>query len=238
MSFLTGANRGIGRAFVDEFLRREVGTLYAAVRDVDGADLPSDSRIVPIRLDLADRGSIEATAAQVPDVNVLINNAGYAGLSGALSPDNIDAARHEMEVNYFGPLQLVRALRDTAVLSSEGAIINVGSYAAYVTIPSNGTYCASKAAFLALTRTLSAELKQRGTRVYSVLPTQVNTEMVASQPGARIEPEVVAVEALDAIGSDLEEVYPGERGKLIHEQYRADPFAVQLRMSEARVDLF
>ena len=85
---------------------------------------------------------------------------------------------------------------------------------------------------------MSVEQKGRGTRVFSVLPTQVNTEMVASQSGPRIEPEEVAIEALDALGTDLEEVYPGERGKRIHAEYRANPSAVQARMSEARVHPF
>ena len=235
---LTGANRGIGRAFLDELLRRNVGKIYAGVRSLNSNDLPADPRIVPVQLDLADPDSIEAAAAQVPDVNVLINNAGFAGHTGALGAPDMDAARREMEVNYFGPLHLTRALCDTALVSSSGAIVNVGSLGAYVTLPKDGTYCASKAANLAVTRTIRAELKGRGTRVIAVLPPQVDTQMVADQPGPRIRPEEVAIEALDAVESGLDEVFPGERGKTVFAAFRADPEAVQAKMDEERVTPF
>ena len=85
---------------------------------------------------------------------------------------------------------------------------------------------------------MGAELKRRGARVIAVLPTLVNTEMGEWHSGPSIEPSVVAIDALDALDTDLEEVYPGDRGKMIDAAYRADPVAIQARMSAERVTPF
>lgn len=82
-------------------------------------------------------------------------------------------------MNYFGPLTIAQAFRDTPALKSGGAVINVLSFLAFATVPRGGTYSASKAAGLALTRTLRAELKSRGTQVLAVFPVQVDTPMGA-----------------------------------------------------------
>ncbi|MBV8968713.1 MAG: SDR family NAD(P)-dependent oxidoreductase [Verrucomicrobia bacterium] len=107
---LTGANGGIGRAFVDELLRRGVSKLYAGVRDIRGSTLPNDPRLVLFELDVTNPASIEAVAKKASDINILINNAGIANFSGPLTVPNLDAARMEMEVNYSGrckcPVQL------------------------------------------------------------------------------------------------------------------------------------
>ena len=227
---LTGANGGIGMAFVDELLRRGVDKLYVGVRKLEGNSFPDDGRIVPVLLDVSDPASIDAASKQVADVNILINNAGFMAFSGALSASDPDAARKEMEVNYFGPLQLTRALKDSNIFSSSGAIVNVLSYLALLTLPMAGSYCASKAASLALTRTLRAELKERGTRVIAVLPVQVDTRMGAGLPDPKVKPSEVAIEALDAIESGQDEVFPGEPSKGVDAAFKADPAAVQAQL--------
>ena len=229
---LTGANGGIGLAFVDELLRRAVGKVYLGVRKLDSHSFPNDPRLVPLQLDVTNPASIEAAARQAADVNILINNAGFAAFSGALTAANPDAARQEMEVNYFGPLQLTRALKDSKLFSSSGAIVNVGSYLALVTMPIAGTYCASKAANLALTRTIRAELKSKGTRVIAVLPVQTDTRMGAGLPDPKVKPSEVAIEALDAIESGQEEVFPGAPSKGVDAAFKADPAAFQAQLAQ------
>jgi len=227
---LTGANGGIGQAFVEELLTRDVEKLYAGVRSLDGHTLPSDPRLEMIQLDVTDPASIAAAARQVDDVNLLINNAGWAAFSGALTAPSIDAARQEMEVNYFGPLQVTRALKDTRVFSADGGIINLVSFLALATLPLAGTYSASKAAALALTRTIRAELKGKGTRVVAVLPVQTDTKMGAALPDPKVKPSEVAVEALDALEAGLDEVFPGEPSKGAAKAFKADPAAVQAQL--------
>jgi short-subunit dehydrogenase len=229
---LTGANGGIGRAFVEELLGRGVDKLYCGVRSLDGSNLPNDPRVVAIELDVTDAASIAAAAVQAADVDLLINNAGTAAYSGALTAANIDAARQEMEVNYFGPLQVTRAFKNTPVFSASGAIINVVSFLGLVTLPLAGTYSASKSAALALTRTMRAELKEKGTRVIAILPVQTDTKLGATLPDPKVQPGEVASEALDALESGLDEVFPGAPSKGAATAFKADPAAVQASLSE------
>jgi NAD(P)-dependent dehydrogenase (short-subunit alcohol dehydrogenase family) len=224
---LTGANGGISRAFVDELLRRGAQKIYLGVRTLNGHSFPDDPRLVPVRLDIADEASIDEAVKRVSDINILINNAGYAAFTGVLSAESVDAARREMEVNYFGPFLLTRALKGTAVFSESGAIVNVASFLGLVTLPLAGTYSASKSAALALTKTIRAELKGRGTRVIAVLPVQVDTPMGAALPEPRVKPTEVAVETLDAVESGLEEVFPGKPTKMAAAAFKADPAAMQ-----------
>lgn len=163
IALVTGANGGIGRALVSELLERGVSKVYLGVRDV-GVDhgFPNDSRLELLKLDVTDANQISAAASVATDVNLLINNAGYTNGTGALGVESVDGARREMEVNYFGPLAVARAFRHTPVFTENGAILNVLSFLSLVTLPLAGTYSASKAAALALTRTLQAELKGRG----------------------------------------------------------------------------
>ena len=229
---LTGANGGIGRAFADELLRRGAGKVYLGVRNASGQTFPDDPRLEVVQLDVADAASISAAAAKASDVNILINNAGFAAFTGGIAAPSIDAARREMDVNYFGPLQLTRALKESPVFSSAGAIINIISFLGLATLPAAGTYSASKSAALALTRTLRAELKAKGTRVVAVLPVQVDTPMGAGLPEPEFKPAEVAAEALDALETGLEEVFPGHLSKEAAAGFKADPAAVQARLSQ------
>lgn len=228
---LTGANGGIGRAFVEEILKRDVQKLYVGVRKVGGHNFPADSRIEEVQLDVANQSDIDAVASKVKDVNILISNAGFAAFTGAVTADNLDAAYSEMETNYFGPLKLTRALKDTPVFSDNGAIVYVTSFLALATLPVAGTYSASKAAIHSLTRTVRAELKPKGTRVVAVLPVQTDTPMAAALPEPKVKPAEVAIETLNAIESGQEEVYPGVPSKSVAEAFKSNPLAVQQQFS-------
>jgi len=229
---LTGANRGIGRAFVDELLRRGAGKVYLGVRNVNSQSFPDDPRLEVIHLDLGDPASILAAAAKARDANILINNAGFMAGTGGIAAPSLDGARQEMEANYFGPLQLTRAMKDSPVFSSSGAIINLLSFLSLATIPAAGTYSASKSAALALTRTVRAELKAKGTLVVAVLPVQVDTEMGAGLPEPRLKPSEVASDALDALEAGEEEVFPGQLSKNAAAGFKANPAAVQAQLSQ------
>jgi NAD(P)-dependent dehydrogenase (short-subunit alcohol dehydrogenase family) len=233
IALVTGANRGIGRAFVDELLKRGAAKIYVAARDPASlTDLPKDARLVPLALDVADEAAVLRAAKAASDVTLLINNAGVAGFHGAISAPDLATARREMEVNYFGPLSMARAFAPHLGASGGGAIVNILSFLSLVTLPRAGTYSASKAAALALTRSVRAELAGQGTRVVAVMPVQVDTDMGRDLPEPRLTPQEVAAEALDAVESGLDDVFPGELTRGSAAAFARDPKGVQDHMSK------
>ena len=231
---LTGANGGIGRAFVKELLARGASKIYLGARNpATVQDLISGSdKLVAVELDLAAPEQIANVAKIASDINLLINNAGTAAFSGVLSARDTTGARAEMEANYFGVLALSQALRDTSAFRAGGAIVNVLSVLSHITLPVAGTYSASKAAALHLTRTLRAELKTRGVQVLGVLPAQTDTALGAALPEPKLTPQQVAAGALDALAAGADEVFPGELSKATAKAFKDDPEGVQAHMAQ------
>ena len=184
-----------------------------------------------LTLDVTKPDQVAAMAKAAADITLLINNAGAAAFSGVLSARDTVGARNEMEVNYFGVLALTQALRDTPAFRSGGAIVNLLSFLSLVTLPVAGTYSAAKAAELALTRTLRAELKARGVQVLGVMPVQVDTEMGAALPEPKLTPAEVATGMLDALEAGEEEVFPGALSQGAAEMFRANPTGMQAHMA-------
>jgi short-subunit dehydrogenase len=231
---ITGANGGIGRALVRELLNRGAAKIYLGARDTAALQplLATSDRLVPLQLDVTDPAQVARAAHSAADITLLINNAGAAAFTGALSTHDTAAARQEMEVNYFGTLALAQALRATPAFQRGGAIVNVLSILAHVTLPVAGTYSASKAAALALTRTLRAELKPRGVQVLGVLPVQTDTAMGAALPEPRLTPADVAAGTLDALEAGDEEVFPGALSQGAAQAFRADPVGMQAQLAQ------
>lgn len=230
---ITGAKGGIGSALVHELLRRGAKKIYLGARNEASLQtlLATSSRLVPLTLDVTNPQQVEKAAALAADITMLINNAGVATFSGALSVTDTAKARQEMEVNYFGMLSLTQALRHTPALQKGGAIVNILSFLGLVTMPILGSYSASKAASLALTRTLRAELKPRGTQVLAVLPVQVETAMGATMPEPRLTPEEVARDTLEALEAGEDEVFPGTLSENAASAFRQDPAALQANLA-------
>src|SRR5262249_29117406 len=104
IALVTGANRGLGRRFAEELVRRGA-RVYACARNPQAVDLPG---VTPVRLDITDAASIAAARAVAGDLTLLINNAGSATGASLLEGDPA-AIRLEMETHYFGALAMVRA---------------------------------------------------------------------------------------------------------------------------------
>lgn len=235
VALVTGANRGIGRVFVKELLKRGASKVYIAARDTTSLKAllkDGDNRLVPMPLDVTDPDQVAAAAVIASDVTLLINNAGYAAFEGAISASDTDSARREMDVNYFGTLALTRAFAPVLARTGGGALINMLSMLSLISLPVAATYSASKAASLSLTRSVRAELGAQGTQVVGVLAVQTETEMGAKLPEPRMAPQEVVTDALDAIEAGInDEIVAGEQTRAIHTAFTVDPKGLQAKMS-------
>ena len=195
---VTGANRGIGKAFAEALLDRGATKVYAAVRDVATV---TDPRLVPIQLDVTDPERVAAVARELDDVQVVVNNAGVLSIATPLSA-SIDVARAELETNYLGLVSVTQAFAPVLQRNGGGAFINVVSALSWVSMPLVATYSASKAAAWSFTNAARIELRRQGTQVVGVHAGPVDTDMAASFDLEKIPPATVATSALDALEAD------------------------------------
>jgi NAD(P)-dependent dehydrogenase (short-subunit alcohol dehydrogenase family) len=204
-ALVTGANRGLGKAFVDELLNRGVAGVYAAARNPDTLDF-DDDRVIPIRLDITKPDDVLAAASRSADVAVLVNNAGAMLRTPLLAAPDLSAARAEMETNYFGTLAMCRAFAPVLAKNGGGAVVNVLSVASWLASPFNGSYGASKSAEWALTNAIRVELRASRTLVVGVHAGWIDTDMAANVPEAKISTGDVARQTLDGVERGAEEV--------------------------------
>ena len=229
VALVTGANRGIGAAFVQGLLDAGARRVYAAARNRQTlATLAQrDSRVIPIALDITDDSSVQEAAAQLIDIDLLVNNAGAALGARLIGAPDLSAARQEMEVNYFGLLRMCRAFAPILAANGGGTLINMLSILARVASPTAGSYSASKASAFSLTQAVRAELLSQGTRVIGVLPGYVDTAMAERVTAPKIQPSEVVRATLDALQADQDDVYPGEQASQIAAWLLQDPKAVE-----------
>ncbi len=230
VALVTGANRGIGRTFVEALQRQGAAKIYATARNPSSlADLAGGggAEIVPVALDVTDPAQIHAAAANHRDVTLLINNAGIARFAGVIAADSLDAARAEMETNYFGALTMIRAFAPILAANGGGAIVNVESIGSFVNIPVLGSYCASKAAVHSMTQAVRAELAGQNTLVVSVYPGPVDTDMAANLAMDKVPPSQIAEATLRAIAAGQEDVYPDDMAAAVRDRLLAEPKVVE-----------
>lgn len=226
---VTGANRGMGRGYVDQLLERGVAKVYAAARDPRTIDA-SDDRVVPLQLDVSDPGSVARAAAEATDVSVLINNAGIARGASVLEPGNV-ALREELETNLIGPLSLASAFADR-IAERSGAIVNVASVLSW--LPVGGTYGVSKAALWSATDSLRIELGPRGVQVVGVYVGYVDTDMTSGVEAPKSDPADVVRQVLDGIESGATEVLADDLSRFVRSNLN-ESFEVQLERVTALV---
>ena len=198
---VTGASRGIGKALVDEALRRGAKRVYAGTRR---PLTHADERVTPLTLDVTDAGQIAAASEMVGSLDVLINNAGVYGYEDLA--DRAGLERH-LGVNLFGPYGVIQALLPRLV-ESKGAIVNVLSMAAVAAVPISPAYSISKAAAFSLTQSLRATLAGQGVDVHAVLPGPVDTDMVRDLDIPKASPQSVARAILDGLAKGEDEIFP------------------------------
>lgn len=211
---ITGANRGIGRALIEEALKREAKRVYAGTRE---AFAHSDGRVVPLVFDVTKAAQIQDAVGSVDSLDVLVNNAGIDLHDDLSDRDGID--RH-LAVNLFGTHGVIQAFLPL-LAHSQGAIINVLSLAALASVPFSPAYAISKAAEFSLTQSLRALLSGRGVKVYAVFPGPVDTDMTRSLDIPKASAESVARAILDGMENDEEDIFPDPMSSGIAESWRS-----------------
>ncbi len=236
VALVTGANRGIGKGFVEELLATGAVRIYAAAR-VASTLAPlvalAPERIIPLTLDVTDPQQIRAAAAVARDVTLLINNAGIAGSPGArrlIGASDLADARLVMETNFWGQLDMCRAFAPALAVNGGGVIVNILSVGALFSLPEFGSYSAAKWAARAMGFAVRAELYRQRTLVANVYPAGVESDMSKNNPAPKISAREHARQVLAALARGEEEIFPGDAGP----KFR-DPIARDAREFERQV---
>jgi NAD(P)-dependent dehydrogenase (short-subunit alcohol dehydrogenase family) len=181
---VTGANRGIGQALVEEAPRRGAKRVYAATRQ---PLVHPDERVTSLTMDVTNAEQIEAALEKVDSLDVPINNAGVQPVDDL---NDRAALEHSLAVNFFGTYGVTQAFLPLLTRAG-GAIVNVVSIAALAAVPAIPAYSISKAAAFNLSQSLRALPAGRGVDVHVALPGPVDTEMTQRpwpRTGAAVRP--------------------------------------------------
>lgn len=210
---VTGANRGIGRALIEEALRRGAKRVYAGTRT---ALAYQDERVTPLTLDVTNAAHIQQAVDEVRSLDMLINNAGIA-LYDDLSDRSV-LERH-LAVNLFGTHGVTQAFLPLLTRAG-GDIVNNLSINAFAPLPLIPAYSISKAAAFSLTQSLRALVAGRGVRVHAVLTGIVDTDMSRGVDMPKASPESVAQAIFDGVEKGEEDIFPDPMAESQAESWR------------------
>src|ERR1700712_3960532 len=210
VALVTGANRGLGRAFARALVDAGAAKVYAAARDTSTI---TDPDVIPVALDVTDHDQVAALAAELGDVTIVINNAGIGLAASALGGDSLDDHRAEFEVNYFGTLAVARAFAPVLKANGGGALVNMLSALSFVAYPQIGNYSASKSAAWAITNALRTQLRGQGTALVGVHAGYIDTDMPAAIDDPKIPVEQVADAVIEGLKAGTEEVLSDDTSK-------------------------
>lgn len=228
VALVTGANRGIGAAIVEALISAGALKVYAAARNTD--ELNSlvqrfDGKVIPLQLDVTNETQIRAAAQTATDVDLLVNNAGVAAKIGGdfTDPDWLVQGRLEMDVNFFGTLQMAQVFAPVLKANGGGALVNIGSIASLVNFPLFVSYSASKAATHSVTQAARILLKAQGTQVFGVYPGLIDTRMAADVPLPKVSATHAALQIVQGLELGQEEIFPDPMGQQMGAAYLSDP---------------
>ena len=205
---VTGANRGIGRAFVHELLARGARRVYTGARDP--SSIAVQAKVQPLRLDVNNPKDVASAATLATDVTLVINNAGIAQPGGFLAADSEDVSRRIFETNFFSMLRMSKAFAPVLEANGGGALLNVLSVASWVNGGELAAYSASKSAAWSLTNALRNELAAQKTQVMALHMAYVDTDLTRGFDVPKSSPEEIVKRALDGLEAGLDEVLADE----------------------------
>ena len=225
---VTGANRGIGRALVEEALQLGAKRIYAGTRT---EMTHPDPRVIPLILDVTNEEQIREAVRTVGSLDVLINNAGVAYYDDL--SDRTMLNRH-LAVNFFGTYDLIQAFLP-ALMRSRGAIVNNLSMVALASFPPIASYSISKAAAFSLTQSFRAFLAGKGIKVYAVLTGPVDTDMNRGLDIPKASPESAARAIYAGVEQEEEEIFPDPASASIAESWRGSAAKALERQNAASI---
>ncbi|WP_125776629.1 SDR family oxidoreductase [Antribacter gilvus] len=233
VALVTGANRGLGRAFAQSLLERGARKVYATARRPDSVDLPG---VEVLALDITDPQAVKAVAEAAPDVSLLINNAGIQTGTNLVS-GSLDALRHELETNLFGHLSMTRAFAPALAANGGGAIVNVLSAMSWFGVDGANSYHVTKAAAWAMTNGVRLELAEQGTLVTAVHLGLADTDMSAGWDVEKLAPSVLADAVLDGVEQGKAEVLADQWSRDIKSRLALPPEQFNEAMAQALATL-
>ena len=199
---ITGASKGLGRALAVRFAAEGADLALCArsgkaLEELHNSLISTGVRVVAVQCDVANsvqvQSFVEKVAAELGDVDVLINNAGYV-LSGAAEHATLEQAKAQFETNFFGVLRLTNAILPGMRQAGDGRIVNISSVVGFLPAPYMGIYAASKHALEGYTETLDHEVRRFGVRAILVQPAYTKSKFSGNARFARVALELYAAE--------------------------------------------
>jgi NAD(P)-dependent dehydrogenase (short-subunit alcohol dehydrogenase family) len=225
---VTGANRGLGKALVEEALRRGAKRVYAGARQPFAH---ANRRVTPLMLDVTHAAQIRAAVEKVDALDILINN---AGVSFQCDLSDRAALEQLLAVNLFGTYDVTEAFLPV-LARSRSAIVNVLSLASLAAVPFDPLYSISKAAAFSLSQSLRALLAARGVSVHTVLPGPIDTDMTRGLDIPKASAEATARAILDGVENEDEEIFPDPMSEAIAAGWRSSAVKALQRQFAAYV---
>ncbi|WP_298487045.1 SDR family oxidoreductase [uncultured Maribacter sp.] len=222
ITLITGANRGIGKSLVKASLEKGARKIYATCRDLNKMPNFEDERVVTLELDITDNSQILKIVEKAKDVEILINNAGVLSQGNVLEGE-VSGFENNMNVNYYGTINMMRAFAPILEKNSPAKIINIVSIAAYSPLPFISGYAASKAALFSATKSVRIELAKKGITVYAINPGAIDTDMNKGSEWDMPAPDGIATIILDKVEAGELDVIPDEMGQGMYKAWREEP---------------
>ncbi len=219
---VTGANRGIGAAIVQEMLKAGVAKIYATARDPNTLPSFGDPRVAPLQMDITSDTSVTAAAAAAKDVDVLVNNAGTLAFGDYLS-SNWKTFEDDMRTNYFGTLRVLRAFTPQFVARESGTIANISRVVGLSAVPVMAGYSASKAALHSITQSLRGTLEKDNVIVIGIYPGPIETDLAKEVPyPEKATPEYAAANIVKGIAEGQTYIFPDPMAQQVEQLWSTD----------------
>lgn len=223
---ITGANGGLGQAFIETLLKQNIKKIYCTARDIEKLESLKklSEKIEIFSLDITKKEDLESIASKIENIDILINNAGVNSGKQILDQSQVD-----FEVNTFATLNITQALYSK--INKGGAIVNITSVLALINLPIMALYCASKSALHSITQALRAQGKKDEISVFEVLPGPIDTNMTKGQDMPKTSANDIVKNVLESMLKDEYEIFPDEFAKMINKRLKEDKEALENEFS-------
>ncbi|AEW92453.1 MULTISPECIES: SDR family NAD(P)-dependent oxidoreductase [Streptomycetaceae] len=198
--FITGAGRGLGRAFTEAALAAG-DRVAAASRDITGLEelaAHHEGRLLPLRLDVTDRAAVLATVAAAADhfdgLDIVVNNAGVLA-TGMVEEFTEAEARAHLDVNFFAALWVTQAVIPVLRARGRGHLVQMSSIGGVTSMATTGLYSAGKFALEGMSEALAGEVAGFGVKVTIVEPGGYWTDLYANATATTPDPAYAGLRA-------------------------------------------